>query len=131
MTIVYWQVGFKINTHVLEESRAEYAGEITAKVSRQLVEHFGKSFELRNLRRMMQFARMFPDLKIVSPLVTQLSWTHFIVLLPIKDENKRLFYASKAAEEGWSKRQLQFQIERKAYERKEIAKSQILSHPIK
>ncbi|MFC4094581.1 PDDEXK nuclease domain-containing protein [Euzebyella saccharophila] len=126
LTIVYWQVGFKINTHVLEESRAEYAGEITAKVSRQLVEHFGKSFELRNLRRMMQFARMFPDLKIVSPLVTQLSWTHFIVLLPIKDENKRLFYASKAAEEAWSKRQLQFQIERKAYERKEIAKSQIM-----
>jgi predicted nuclease of restriction endonuclease-like (RecB) superfamily len=126
LTLVYWQVGSKINTHILQEERAEYAGEIVATLSGKLVEHFGKSFELRNLRRVMQFSKVFPDLKIVSSLMTQLSWTHFIVLFPLKDDDKRYFYASKAAEEGWSTRQLQFQIERKAYERKEIAKSQIM-----
>ena len=126
LTLVYWQVGSKINTHILEEERAEYAGEIVASLSEQLVEHFGKSFELRNLRRMMQFSKVFPKLEIVSSLMTQLSWTHFIVLLPIKNDDKRHFYAVKTAEEGWSTRQLQYQIERKAYERKEIAQSQIM-----
>ncbi|MGB6151015.1 MAG: PDDEXK nuclease domain-containing protein [Pricia sp.] len=126
LTLVYWQIGSKINIHILKEERAVYAAEVVETLSGLLVEHYGKSFEARNLRRMMQFARTFSNFEIVSPLVTQLSWTHFIVLLPIKDDNKRFFYASKAAEEGWSKRQLQFQIERKAYERKEIAKSQIM-----
>ena len=126
LTLVYWQVGSKINTHILEEERAEYAGEIVASLSEKLVEHYGKSFELRNLRRMMQFSKVFPKLEIVSSLMTQLSWTHFIVLLPVKNDDKRYFYAVKSAEEGWSTRQLQYQIERKAYERKEIAQSQIM-----
>ena len=43
-----------------------------------------KNFELRNLRRMMQFAEQFPNIEIVSPLATQLSWTHFIELPPKK-----------------------------------------------
>lgn len=126
LTLVYWNVGEKINTHVLENERAEYAKQIVPTISTQLVARFGKSFEIRNLRRMMQFAEVFADIKIVSSLMTQLSWTHFIVLLPIKNNDKRSFYAAKAGEEGWSTRQLQYQIERKAYERKEIAQSQIM-----
>tara|TARA_R110000744_G_scaffold92118_2_gene178544 strand:+ start:544 stop:1545 length:1002 start_codon:yes stop_codon:yes gene_type:complete len=129
LTLVYWQVGRRINTHILENERAPYAKEIVPTLSAQLTDIYGRSFAERNLRRMMQFAEVFPDIKIVSPLVTQLSWTHFITLLPIKDGNKRNYYADKASEEGWSKRQLQYQIERKAYERKEIAKSQIMLAP--
>lgn len=73
ITLVYWQVGHKINTHVLEYQRAEYGKRIILALSEELVGLYGKSFEVRNLRRMMQFAELFPDFKIVSPLATQLS----------------------------------------------------------
>ena len=125
ITMVYWQVGYKINTHILENKRAEYGKEVVATLSSQLAEKYGKSFELRNVRRMMQFAEQFPDLPIVSPLVTQLSWTHFIVLTAVKSNEARIYYAKKAIEETWGKRELQYQIERKAYERQEIATLQI------
>ncbi len=130
LTLVYWQVGYKINTHVLQKERAEYAKEIVSQVATQLVSKFGKSFELRNLRRMMQFSEVFPDYQIVSQLATQLSWSHFIELLPLKKEESRLYYAVKAGEESWGRNELRHQIGRKAFERKEIAKVQLLDSPI-
>jgi len=94
-------------------------------LSAQLVEEFGKSFEMRNLRRMMQFAEQFPDFPIVSPLATQLTWSHFIELFTLKSEASRKYYVQKAIEARWSKRELRYQIERKAYERNEIAALQV------
>ena len=70
---------------------------------------------------MVQFAEEFPDLEIVSPLATQLSWSHFVEILPLNDESARLYYAKEAAERHFSKRELRRQISRKAYERQEIA----------
>lgn len=125
--LVYWQVGYKINTHILENKRAEYGKQLVATVSGQLKEKYGKSFELRNVRRMMQFAENFPDFPIVSPVATQLSWSHFIELLTVKNQNAQIYYAQKAVEETWSKRELRTQIERKAFERREIANLQIQS----
>ena len=125
LTLTYWHVGKKINEHILNNERAEYGKEIVSTVSTQLVETFGKSYEIRNLRRMMQFAEVFPEIEIVSPMATQLSWSHFIELLPLKTVKARLFYAQKALESTWSKRELRRQIERKAYERAEIANTQI------
>lgn len=129
ITLVYWQVGYKINTHVLGDQRAEYGKRIVSALSEELVGLYGKSFEARNLRRMMQFAELFPDFGIVSPVATQLSWSHFVELLAIKSPDARAFYAHKAAEETWSKRELRRQIERKAYERKEIAQGQLIQTP--
>jgi hypothetical protein len=51
----------------------------------------GKSFEARNLRRMMQFAEVFADLGIMTPLASQLNWTHFTILLGVLDSRARLF----------------------------------------
>ncbi len=124
VVLVYWQIGYKINTHILDNKRAEYAQEIVSTVSTQLKTNFGKSFELRNLRRMMQFAEQFPDLGIVSPLATQLSWSHFIELLPLQKSEAKFFYATKAKEAAWSRNELRRQIERKAFERNEIANFQ-------
>jgi len=70
-TLTYWYVGKKINEHILNNQRAEYGKEIVAPVARQLVEEFGKSFELKNLYRMMQFAEKFMELEIVVPLARQ------------------------------------------------------------
>ncbi len=70
---------------------------------------------------MMQFAEEFSNIEIVTPLVTQLSWSHFIILFSVKNEDARMFYAQKSIESLWSKRELKRQIERKVYERTEIA----------
>jgi hypothetical protein len=93
LTLTYWHVGKRINKDVLQNQRAEYGKQIVATLSTQLSERFGKSFEARNLRRMMQFAELFPDIQIVSPLATQLSWSHFMEILPIQKEEARIFYA--------------------------------------
>ena len=70
---------------------------------------------------MMQFAQMFPDIKIVSPLVSKLSWTHFLTVMPLKDELQREFYLTLAASERWSKRTLQNKIDGMLFERTAIA----------
>ena len=79
------------------------------------------SFEAKNLRRMMQFAEVFSDLEIVVPLARQLSWSHFLRLIPLPSQEARLFYAQHASQAAWGKRELTKQIERKAFERSHIA----------
>ena len=86
VTLMYWEIGRYINATLLGGKRAEYGKQIIAILSQQLVAKYGKPFESRNLRRMMQFAELFPDLEIVSPLATQLSWSHFIEILPLESE---------------------------------------------
>lgn len=116
---------YKINEYLLEGERAEYAKNTVVTVSRDLETQYGRGFAERNVRRTIQFSEVFPDLEIVSPLSTQLGWSHFLKVISITDEAKRIFYLQKAAEENWSVRAMRKQIERKAYERKEIAQIQI------
>lgn len=125
LTITYWHVGKRINNHILDNKRAEYGEKVVATIAKQLEDQFGRSYTLRNVRRMMQFAEQFPELNIVTPLVTQLSWSHFVILLSLKNNESRMFYAQKAIAERWSKRALSHQIDRKAFERNEIAALQV------
>jgi len=125
LTLTYWQVGKRINDEILQGERAAYGKQVIATVAESLVEQYGKSFVTRNLRRMMQFAEFFPDFRIVSPLVTQLSWTHFTTLLTVPSDSARMFYTRQSADHLWSKRELIRQIERKAFERTEIAETKL------
>lgn len=127
LTLTYWHVGKKINDHILNNERAEYGKQIVFDIAQQLELRFGKQFTEKNLRRMMRFAEVFSEFTIVAPLVRQLSWSHFLILLPIKSDEAKSFYAQKAIEAKWSKRELQNQIERKAFERNEIANTQAYS----
>jgi len=127
LTITYWQIGKKINDHILKNERAEYGEQVVKNVAKDLENKFGRSYTLRNVRRMMQFAEQFDDLEIVTPLVTQLSWSHFLQLLPLKSMEQKIYYAKKSIEENWSKRVLIYQIQRKAFERKEIATLQTIN----
>lgn len=126
LTLTYWHVGKKINEHILNNERAEYGKQVIASVSAKLVIFYGGQFAEKNVRRMMRFAEVFSDFSIVAPVVRQLSWSHFLMLLPLKNENSRDYYLQKAIEESWGKRELQNQIDRKAFERKEIASLQIV-----
>ena len=92
LVLLYWRVGQRIRRDVLKEKRVEYGEEIVATLSQQLVTEFGQGFSEKNLRRMVQFAEVFPDKMIIVALIRQLSWTHFLRLIPIDDPLKRDFY---------------------------------------
>ena len=92
---MFWQIGKRINDEILLNKRADYGKPIVVPVARQLETKYGRSFSDRNLLRMMQFANVFNDFKIVTPLVTQLSWSHFIELFPLKSTEAKLYYAPK------------------------------------
>ena len=122
LTMMYWHIGERINHEVLDNQRAEYGKQIVATVARQLQDEYGKKgFDEKSIRRMMQFANLFPDEQIVAPLARQLSWSHFQIVMPIKDDLQREFYMTMAASQNWSKRMLQKEIDGMLYERTAIS----------
>ena len=114
---LYWQIGTRIRQGVLQDRRAQYGAEILAALGRQLEARFGRGFGEKNLRRMVQFAETFPDSEIVAALLRQLSWTHFTMLMPLKDPMRRDFYAEMCRVERWSTRTLRAKIDSMLYER--------------
>jgi predicted nuclease of restriction endonuclease-like (RecB) superfamily len=122
LTMMYWNIGERINREVLGNHRADYGKQIVSAVSTQLQTEYGKKgFETRSIWRMMQFAQLFPDYKIVSAVSTQITWSHVVEILPLKDELQREFYLTLAASERWSIRQLRKEIDGMLYERTAIA----------
>jgi predicted nuclease of restriction endonuclease-like (RecB) superfamily len=122
LTMLYWQIGLRIQHDILGEERAEYGKQIVATVGRQLANEFGAGFGEKNLRRMIQFAEAFPEIEIVAALRRQLGWTHFKSLIPIKDPLKRDFYAEMCRIERWSTRTLVKKIDSMLFERTAISK---------
>lgn len=122
LTMLYWQVGKRVNDEILRGERAEYGKEIVVSVSRQLAAEYGNGFTEKNLRRMLQFAEIFPNDQIVVSLIRQLSWTHFVALIPLKDPLQREFYAEMCRIERWSVRTLRERIGSMLYERTAIAR---------
>jgi predicted nuclease of restriction endonuclease-like (RecB) superfamily len=122
LTMLYWQVGRRIHQDILNAKRADYGEQIVATLARQLEAEFGRGYAEKNLRRMVQFAERFPDRKIVAALLRQLSWTHFVVLLPLKDQLKRDFYAEMCRIERWSTRTLEKKIGSMLFERTALSK---------
>lgn len=118
---LYWSVGRRLSIEVLAGERAEYGTQLMRRLGTRLEREFGRGFETQNLRRMVQFVQTFSNPEIVASLMRQLSWTHFLQLIPIKLEAARLYYAQQCAAERWSVRELRRQIERENYERSQIA----------
>jgi predicted nuclease of restriction endonuclease-like (RecB) superfamily len=117
LTALYWQMGHRVHTEVLDGRRAEYGAQIVAAVGRQLEARYGRGFGEKNLRRMVQFVMVFPDPEIVATLSRPLGWSHFIDLIPIKDPLKREFYAEMCRIERWSVRALRQKIDGMLFER--------------
>lgn len=125
VVLLFWHVGNKILTDTLQNKRADYGKQIVVTLSRELVERFGNNYEEKNLRRMIQFAEEYTDLEIVVTLSRQLSWSHFLALIPIKNEDARAFYGKMAADSVWGVRDLRKQISKKLYERTENVNLQL------
>ena len=122
ISLMYWRIGERINRELLHNRRAEYGKRIISEVSAHLQNNYGKKgFEERTIRRMMQFAKLFPDIRIVSTVLTQLSWSHFLQLITLRDEVQREFYLTMASSERWSVRELRAKIDGMLYERTAIS----------
>ncbi len=122
LTLLYWQVGDRIRRHVLKEKRATYGEEIVSALATQLTAEFGEGYGRRNLFRMIRFAEVFPDAKIVSALLSQLGWTHFTAIVRLDDPLKRVFYAEMCRIERWSTRALDQKIQSMLFERTALSK---------
>ncbi len=122
MTMLYWKVGRRINTEVLNDQRAEYGKQVVNALSSQLVEEYGRGWSAKQLRHCLRFAEVFQEKAIVSALRRQLSWTHLKSLIYIDDDLKRSFYIEICRLEKWSTRTLSERINSMLYERTAISK---------
>jgi predicted nuclease of restriction endonuclease-like (RecB) superfamily len=122
LTTTYWQIGFRIRQDVLRETRAAYGRQIVENLAARLSTEFGEGFGRPNLFNMIRFAEVFPELKIVYTLCRQLTWSHFRILVYLDKPLQREFYAAMCADQRWSVRELQRQIQGMLYERIALTK---------
>lgn len=122
LTMLYWRLGNRIRKEILKEERAQYGRSIVASVARQLTSQYGKGFSEKSLRRMIQFGEIFTDEQVIMSLAQRLTWTHFMVLLPIKDTIKRDFYSEMCRIEKWNVRTLENKINSMLFERTALSK---------
>ena len=123
LTITYWQIGKRLLTENLTDGRGEYGQKILATLSAELVREFGKGFSYSALTRMTRFAEQFPDERILATLLQELTWSHFTLLLPLKDPLAREFYAEMCRVERWSVRTLRQKIGGMLFERTALSKN--------
>jgi predicted nuclease of restriction endonuclease-like (RecB) superfamily len=113
--LTYWEIG----RHIVEfeqrgETRAAYGKRLLADLADALTREFGKGFDERNLRNMRAFFQHFP---IRNALRSELSWTHYRLLLRVDSAAARQWYLQEAASQNWSTRVLERQIGSLSYER--------------
>ena len=115
MVQAYWQIGRIIVEHEQEGNlRSGYGKSVLQELSNRLTEEFGKGFSVRTLQQMKKFYVMFPN---TNALRSQLTWTHYRLLLSVENEQARQWYMNEAAASAWSSRQLERQISTLYYER--------------
>jgi predicted nuclease of restriction endonuclease-like (RecB) superfamily len=91
-------------------------------VSKELVASYGNGFSVPNLSRMTKFAEVFSDREVVLALSRELGWSHFVEILPLKDQLRRDFYAEMCRIERWSVRTLRAKIGGMLFERTALSR---------
>ena len=114
MLFTYWNIGKMIVEEQGGNSKAKYGDKLIAELSKQMTFDFGKGFDERNLRYMRKFYLSFP---IWNTVRSELSWSHYRILIQIEELHIRDFYMQEAIKGNWSVRQLERQISTCAYSR--------------
>ena len=114
MVEAYWNIGKSIIEEQGGNEKAEYGTGLLKELSKQMTQDFGKGFTVANLKNMRQFYLTFPN---GYSLRSELSWTHYRLLMRVENENAREFYMQEAVKSQWSTRQLERQINSFFYER--------------
>ena len=139
MIFTYWNVGkYIVEFEQNGEKRAEYGTELLKKIGLDLTARIGKGFSWRNLYNMKRFYIEFPILQTLSAKssidklqtssaklendiliksIDKLNWSHFVRLLSVKDNDERNFYIIETAQNKWSERELDRQINSSLFER--------------
>ncbi len=113
--IMYWHIGKTIFEEEQQgKNRADYGKYLIKYLSEQLQPEFGSGFSIRQLELFRQFYRIFP---IANALRSQLSWTHYKMLIRIEDADKRVFYMAETEKNNWTARQLERQLNSQLFER--------------
>ncbi len=118
MVDAYWKIGRRI---VQEEQggsvKAEYGKQLIRHLSRALGEEFGKGMSVANLKNFRQFYLAFPDAGKSYALRSELSWTHWRLIMRVEDAKARDYYIRETATTQWSSRALERAIETHTYQR--------------
>ena len=114
MIDLYWSIGKMIVDKQGETEKAKYKDYIIQELSMRLTYKFGKGFSKRNLERMRKFYVCYP---IATTMLSQLTWSHYLELIKIDDEDRRNFYMHECINSNWNVRELQRQRETLLYER--------------
>jgi transcriptional regulator NrdR family protein len=122
MTLVQrnWMMGYRIASEELHgEKRAEYGAKIIKKLSKELSTEYGKGFTKTNLYNFYSFYKTYPEIFHSESGKSQpiLSWTHYRILLQVKDEKAREWYEKEALQQAWSVRTLQRNVSSQYYYR--------------
>lgn len=119
---MYWQVGEYLH---LESEKASFGDSFIDSIAEEIQNEFPgiKGFNRRGLYRMKQFYETYYKNEIVTPLVTQISWTnHLLIMSGCKSDEEREFYIRLSIKENYSKRQLQRQLDSGYFERYMLSK---------
>ena len=114
MVEAYWNIGKSIIEEQGGNEKAEYGKGLLKELSKQMTQDFGKGFTVANLKNMRQFYLTFPN---GYALRSELSWSHYRLLMRVENEQARQFYLDESAKSVWSTRQLERQINSFFYER--------------
>lgn len=128
---MYWKVGEYLSCEAKKASFGDSYVDLMAKAIQEAFPGI-KGFNRRGLYRMKQFYETYGENKIVSPLVTQISWTnHLLIMSGCKSDEEREFYIKLCIKENYSKRQLQRQLDSGYYERYMLSKDSLLPEKVK
>ena len=121
--ITYFEIG-----KLLNEAGGKYGDNIIDEYSKKLVVDVGKKYNRRTLFRMKQFYTVFSDEKVTT-MLTQLTWSHYLLLLSFKDYDEIIYYINIAKDNNLTQRQLQEKIQSNEYKRLPIeAKNKFIKH---
>lgn len=118
MVEAYWQIGKRMVQEEQEgQARAEYGKHLVKELSKQLTSEFGKGFSEANIKNFRQFYLTFSSDEIRYTLRSELAWSHYRLIMRVENPNARKYYINEAAEQNWSTRQLERNINTLYYER--------------
>ncbi len=123
MLETYWNIGkLVVEQEQKGKERAMYGDTLLLRLSKELTNTYGKGFSRSNLQSMRTLYVKYPKCQTLSG---KLSWSHYLQLLQISDDNERSFYEKECENSNWSVRELSRQIKSCLYQRLLLSKSEI------
>ncbi|MDR3013475.1 MAG: PDDEXK nuclease domain-containing protein [Chitinispirillales bacterium] len=128
MVVTYFEIGRRIIEKEQQGAkRAQYGKKVLQGLSDYLTAHLGKGYSVDNLKLMRRFYVVYSAASIGESVITQfnsnITWTHYVLLMRIENPDERQFYEIEIANNGWSFREFQRQYDTSLYERLALSRN--------